>query len=285
MFCDEVLVRDSLIGALAFPQLDACLSVVHLPVSVPIFGFGLSLACHDVHLSVCPWPATRLLVDALYLCASKVIGEELPANVLYFAGRCIIHQIFRAIVEVLTKFAFMAKLFCLVKVFNAQSHKEKLLVALKHVVENDLSSGGGYILGGQPPAERRCEKFMVACLLWRRRFRDDSVSVFAGRGEQDALDRGNALLELLQGPWSSPTLRHYCSGRNCPCGGSREAAQKSLFDLLSWLVIFSLPATPSFSRWPLAKTQLPQSLGIPGILSSKRIVTSRPPFILFGRLE
>lgn len=150
--------------------------------------------------------------------------------------------------NVLVKFAFMQRMFCVTKVFNAQSHKEKVLKALKEIVDHDLGVGGGFILGQSPPADRKCEHMLVEMLLWRRRFRDDSGSVFAGKGEQDAIDRGRGLLELLQGRWNSPTLCHFCTGPSCPCGGSRETAAKTIFDLIAWLVVFSLPATPSFSR-------------------------------------
>ncbi len=66
--------------------------------------------------------------------------------------------------------------------------------------------------------------------------------------EQDVIDRGQGLLSLLQGNWRIPRVQHFCSGSTCPCGGSRDRAVQSIFDLLSWLLVFSLPATPSFSR-------------------------------------
>ncbi len=182
--------------------------------------------------------------------AMASIGCEVPPNVLYLPLKCLIHQVFRAIVTVLSAFAVMQDTFALVKVMHVQSKKEVLLKALREQIDVDLSTG--YFIGVDPPANRTCEKWLVESLLWRRQFRDDCGKVFASQSDEMVIARGESLLGLLQGSWSRPGLQHFCSGPGCSCGGSRAAASATLFDLLAWLVVFSLPATPSFSRWPFA---------------------------------
>lgn len=181
--------------------------------------------------------------------ATQVIGANLPDNVLYFPGRCMIHQIFRSIVQVLEKYQFMRQLFCVTQVFQAQSHKERILKSLRVVVDHDFTAGGGFILGDPPERCRRSEQWLVRHLLWRRQFRDDASSVFANSSETAVLERGKAILDILQGPWHAQKFQHYCSGPGCVCGGSREACIESVFSLLAWLLVFSIPSTPSFSRW------------------------------------
>ena len=181
--------------------------------------------------------------------ALHVLSQELPKNVLHWAQRCSIHQMFRSIVTVLKRLSVMNPLYCLTNVLRITSKQEKLAHALSTLVRRRVDYRPGL---APPPADsptRAHAEAVLDRLVWRRAVRDDSAKLFANCRREGLQEKIHAVKSLLQGPWWQQPLVHFCPGSSCICGGSRSGAIQKITEVLMWLLVTTMPATPTFSRW------------------------------------
>ena len=181
--------------------------------------------------------------------ATCYIGLQTPANCLYWPMRCSVHQVFRAIVGVLERLGVMKQLFCLTNVLRIASRQETLKRAIVTVIKRHVD----YQSGPAPPSEdsptRSRSRLIVDTLLWRRNVKNEPGKVFASKSEAALLEKSTLLMSLLHGCWSRSCIAHFCVGANCRCGGSEQKFLDLLIEPMIWVILSSMPTTPSFSRW------------------------------------
>jgi hypothetical protein len=184
-------------------------------------------------------------------CTAFVAEQLRGSKVLYWPQRCMIHQTFRGAVRVLKRFNVLKKLCCLSNVLHVSNRQLSLKRAIVEVVRAKLNYQVGLL---QPPPEhavhRVHQRLLTDRLVWRRKVKEDR----AGNPFTDLRDhllqaKVELLHAVLHGNWAEEEITHWCPGRGCACGGSRQACATTVCELLVWLILTSMPDTPSFSRW------------------------------------
>ena len=125
-------------------------------------------------------------------------------------------------------------------------------VALRCAIVNLVERHLNFLNGFEPPpyhAPHRIHQRAIAERLVLRRKACNSASSTSPRKFEEVQKKVNLLHDLLQGDWSHDEIVHFCRGERCVCGGSAEAAKRMIVEILAWLVVTSMPASPSFSRW------------------------------------
>ena len=175
-------------------------------------------------------------------------GEYGP-RVLCWANRCVVHQLFRGSIVISERTDLVKDMSSLASVFRISSRRDQFRRAVTQVLREHLD----YRDGVQPPAEdhpsRVQNKHVLTSLLLDRALRVEFASPTMSTHNEKLEEYGMLMYQLLQGPWCSPNILHYCSG-GCPCGGTKQGALSLILDVFFWL--FSLmPDGQHFTRWAM----------------------------------
>jgi len=179
--------------------------------------------------------------------AMVFMGGLLPGNVLYWAQKCGIHGIVKCIFRVIKDRDVTGRLYSMHKIMQLGSKQALLMNALAMYVDKM-----DYYYDVPVPAANTTERMhswrVIEKLLWRRRVKDHPGHLFSTKDDAEVEVVMRKCWSLLHGPWWGKKIVHYCHAQ-CPCGGSRQKAVAAIVQLMSWLLVFSIPAPPSLARW------------------------------------
>ena len=185
--------------------------------------------------------------------AMLYFARSASSSTLVFSSRCIVHQLFRAVITVLERLELVRPMFALTNVLNLSSRQDTLRRAVCAVVttnfDYELVEDDHALASDESSEHRQHTRLLVDQLFTERKVRMD----FGGLTSSDSIEKhrevAKDLIEMLPGRWHSKRILHRCRGRSCKCGGTPEKARAYIVQLFFYVIFSVMPQSPSFNRW------------------------------------
>ena len=148
--------------------------------------------------------------------AMLYFARSASSNTFVFSNRCIVHQLFRAVITVLERLELVRPMFALTNVLNLSSRQDMLRRAVSAVVtqnfDYELVDGDAALDIDAESEHRQHTRLMVEQLFTERKVRMDFGDVMSSDAIEKHREIAKDLIEMLPGRWHSKRILHRCRG-------------------------------------------------------------------------